>query len=287
MYGLTQGELEYNNAYNPIDAFFSDPQPSFENSDLQRSDYLNRIVTGRFPDVVALSERGRSRWYDSYIGQLVERDAAQITGKNLRPRKLRAVLSSCAARTGQELNKEATARDSDVAKGTADSYISLLEGLSIIIRTPAWHSRRLQRLNRSPKIHIADPGLAAHLLNVNSTTLGRDATLVGQLFKTFAVTELSTHLETAEKMTDLFHFRNRYGNEVDVVLERHGEVVGLEVKSSMSVGRDDAKGLFWLRDKLDDKFRYGAILYSGRIPFQIDDRIWALPLSSLWRPPAK
>lgn len=284
MYGLTQGELERNNAYNPIDAFFSDVRPNFERSDLRRPDYLARIVAGRFPDVVARSERGRSRWFDGYIEQLVDRDAAQIAGGNPRPRKLRAVLSSCAARTGQELNKEATARDADVAKGTADSYISLLEDLSIIIRAPAWHSRRVQRLNRSPKIHIADPGLAAHLLNANATVLGRDATLVGQLFETFAVTELATHLETAEKTTDLFHLRNRDGNEVDVVLERHGEIVGLEIKSSMSVGRNDAKGLFWLRDKLDDDFRYGAILYSGEIPFQIDDRIWALPLSSLWRP---
>ena len=285
MYGLTQGELERNTAYNPIDAFFSEPGPRFDRSDLRRPDYLSRIVAGRFPDVVERSERARSRWFDSYIEQLVDRDAAQIAGGNPRPRKLRAVLSSCAARTGQELNKERTASEADVARGTADSYISLLEDLSIIIRVPPWHSKRLQRLNRSPKIHIADPGLAAHLLNANASVLGRDATLVGQLFETFAVTELLTHLETVEKATELFHLRNRDGNEVDVVLERHGQVVGLEIKSSMSVNRNDAKGLIWLRDKLQVDFRYGAVLYSGEIPFQIDDRIWALPMSSLWRQP--
>ncbi len=285
MYGLTQTELENDNSYNPIDTLFSESAPKYAKSELRRSDYFARIVAGRFPDVVGRAERARSRWFDSYVEQLVDRDAAQVAGGNPQARKLRAVLSSCAARTGQELNKEATARDADVAKGTADTYISLLEDLQIVVRVAPWHSKRLQRLNRSPKIHITDPGLAAHLLNTGSASLGRDATLVGQLFETFVVTELRTHLETVNRSTELFHLRNRDGKEVDVVLERHGEVVGLEVKSSTKVDRTDAKGLLWLRDQLRDDFRYGAVLYTGEFPFQIDDRIWALPMSSLWRRP--
>ncbi len=284
MFGLTQGELENNNIYNPIDTFFAHEPATFARSDLTRQDYLNRIVAGRFPDAIALSERGRSRWFSSYIEQLVDRDAAQISGGNPRPRKLRAVLASCAARTGQELNKEATARDADVARGTADSYITLLEDLSIILRVPAWHNKRLQRLNRSPKIHITDAGLAAHMLKANAETLGRDATLVGQLFETFVATELRTHIETAHSETELFHARNRDGNEIDIVLERNGQIVALEVKSSTNVGRADAKSLRWLRDQLGDEFHFGAIIYAGAIPFQIDHKIWALPMAVLWRP---
>jgi len=286
MFGLTQGEIEHDNTYNPIDAFFANEPPNFERSDLSRHDYLHRIVTGRFPDVVQRSDRGRSLWFNSYIEQLVDRDAAQVAGSNPRPRKLRSVLASCVARTAQELNKEATARDADVAKGTADGYITLLEDLSIITRVPAWHNNRLIRLNRSPKIHVADPGLAAHLLNVDAAALQRDATLVGQLFETFIATELRAHLETVEHPTDLFHVRNRDGNEVDLILERRGQIVGLEVKSSTQVDHHDAKGLRWLRDKLGDAFHYGAIVYTGQIPFQLDDRIWAIPASALWRQPS-
>ncbi len=285
MSGLTQSELEHNNSYNPIDTLFRDQAPTFGHSALSRQDYLARVVTGRFPDVIGRSERGRSRWFDGYVDQLIDRDAAQIATMNPRPRKLRSVLSSCVARTGQELNKEATARDADVAKGTADNYITLLEDLSIIQRIPAWHHKRLHRLNRSPKIHIADPGLAAHLLNVDVTALERDATLVGQLFETFVATELSSHLETTEHRTELFHLRNRDGNEVDLILERHSQIVGLEVKSSASVDRSDARGLMWLRDKLGEAFHYGAVIYTGTLPFQIDDRVWAIPASALWRPP--
>ncbi len=283
MYGLTQAELERDGRYNPIDAFFSDAPPAFGHSDLSRNDYLERIAAGRFPAVVDLAGRNRSRWYSAYIEQLIDRDAQQVSERTTQAAKLRAVFTSCVARTGQELNRKATARDADVDFRTAEYYISLLEDLSVIIQLPVWHSKRLKRLTQTPKVHVVDPGMACHMLNADAATLGRDAALVGQLFETFVAAELATHIETARQQASLFHFRDRDGHEVDIVIEHRGRVVGLEVKSATAVDRSDAKGLMWLRDKLGNDFHYGAVLYSGKIPFQIDDDIWALPLSSLWR----
>ena len=285
MYGLTQAELERDSRSNPIDTFFADAAPTFRHSDLSRSDYLDRIAAGRFPAVVELAGRNRSRWYSAYIEQLIDRDARQVSERVTRPAKLRAVFSSCVARTGQELNRQATARDADVDFRTAEYYIGLLEDLSVIIQVPIWHSKRLKRLTQAPKVHVVDPGMACHVLNADAAVLGKDAALVGQLFETFVAAELATHIETAAEQTSLFHFRDRDGHEVDIVLEQRGRIVGLEVKSSTAVDRADARGLIWLRDKLGEDFHYGAVLYSGALPFEIDDRIWALPLSSLWRPP--
>ena len=285
MSGLTQGEIEHDDVYNPVDALFAGDPPLGGRSDVARTDYLERIVAGRFPYALGLSPRNRSRWFDAYVEQLVELDAAQIAGGAPRPHKIRAVLESCAARTGQELNKQATARDAGVTAVTADSHLRLLEDLSIVQRVPAWHTGRLQRLTRSPKVHVVDPGLAAHLLGADSASLARDATLVGQLFETFVSTELRPHLETASERTAMLHFRDRSGHEVDLVLERRGRIVGLEVKSATSVGRSDAKSLRWLRDRLGDSFHFGAVLHAGDIPFRIDDRISALPISTLWRRP--
>lgn len=287
MSGLTQGEIEHDDAYNPIEALFAADPPAGGRSDVARAQYLERIVAGRFPYALGLSRRNRSRWFDAYVEQLVDLDAAQIAVGAPRPHKIRAVLESCAARTGQELNKQATARDAGVTAVTADSHLRLLEDLSIVQRIPAWHTRRLLRLTRSPKVHVVDPGLAAHLLGADEASLARDATLVGQLFETFVAAELRPHLEAASERTAMFHFRDRSGHEVDFVLERRGRIVGLEVKSATSVDRGDAKSLRWLRDQLGDSFHLGAVLYAGDLPFRIDDRIWALPISTLWRPPSQ
>ena len=286
MYGLTQAELERDSGYNPVDLFFSESVPTFDHSDVTRNDYLERITAGRFPAAVGLEGRNRSRWYGAYIEQLIDRDAQQVSERNSQQAKLRAVFTSCVARTAQELNRQATARDADVDFRTAEYYIGLLEDLSVIIQLPVWNSKRLKRLTQAPKVHVVDPGMACHALNADAAVLARDAALVGQLFETFAAMELATHIETAAEQTSLFHFRDRDGHEVDLVLEQRGQIVGFEVKSATAVDRSDAKGLMWLRDKVGEDFRYGAVLYSGTIPFQIDDRIWALPMSSLWRKPS-
>ena len=285
MYGLTQSEIEHDNSYNPIDALFAADPPVAGPSDLTRRDYLERIVAGRFPYALSLTGRSLSRWYGAYVEQLAELDAPQIAAGNPRPSNLRAVLASCAARTGQELNKEATVRDAGISRSTADTYLRLLEDLSIVTRVPAWHTKRLYRLTRSPKMHLVDPGMAAYLLRVDAAALARDASLVGQLFETFVATELLAHIETAADDTSVHHFRDRSGHEIDFLLERGDRFVGIEVKSSASTGRADAKSLLWLRDRLGDRFHLGAVLYSGTLPFELHDRIWALPISALWRAP--
>ncbi len=286
MYGLTQSELANDNHYNPVDTFFSDDPPDFGRSDLERSDYIERIVAGRFPAVLPHRGSRRARWFDAYADQLAERDAPLISGSNPRPRIMREVLASCAARSARLLNKDAVARDAGVSSATADSHLRLLADLSILALLPAWHSNRLRRLTRAPRIHLTDPGLAAHLLNADASVLARDGNLAGQLFESFVATELLAHAETASDRTELFHYRNRDGRAVDLLLERRGTVVGLEVKSASSVRREDAKHLIWLRDRLDESFRFGAVLYAGKVPYRIDNRVWALPISTLWQSPS-
>lgn len=210
-------------------------------------------------------------------------ERAVDAGGRPEPQKLRAVLSSCAARTGQVLNKQATARDAGVTAVTADAHLSLLEDLSMVVRVPAWHDKRLYRLTPSPKVHVADPGIAAHLLGLNAIDLSLDASAVGQLVETFVVSELLPHLEAGSDVTFMHHFRDQSGHEVDVLLERRGRFVGVEVKSATSAGRDDAKHLRWLRDRLGDSFHAGIVLYSGQLPIRLGDRLWALPISTLWQ----
>ncbi len=102
--------------------------------------------------------------------------------------------------------------------------------------------------------------------------------------ETFVATELLPHVESASDTTTMFHYRDRSGHEVDLLLERRGRLVALEVKSASVVDRRDARNILWLREQLGEEFHLGAVLYTGRFPFRIDDRVWALPIGALWRP---
>ncbi|MGH9089792.1 MAG: hypothetical protein ACRDZR_00185 [Acidimicrobiales bacterium] len=61
-----------------------------------------------------------------------------------------------------------------------------------------------------------------------------------------------------------------------------GRVVAIEVKASASPTRDDARHLFWLRDRLDGRFARGVVFHTGPRSFGLGDRVGAVPICALW-----
>jgi hypothetical protein len=77
--------------------------------------------------------------------------------------------------------------------------------------------------------------------------------------------------------------RDRTGVEVDLVVERtDGSVIAIEVKSAATVNRSDGQGLRFLRDRLGDWLMAGVVFHTGPLTVQLDERIWATPISALW-----
>ena len=102
-------------------------------------------------------------------------------------------------------------------------------------------------------------------------------------FETFAAMELRRQVAWQDDAPRQFHYRDRDGREVDVVLERRdGSVVGVEVKTAASASPADFRGLRHLRDKLGAGFKAGVLLYTGESSVPFGDRLAAVPLSSLW-----
>jgi len=81
----------------------------------------------------------------------------------------------------------------------------------------------------------------------------------------------------------LYHFRSAAGSEVDVVLEKaDGAVAGIEVKASATVDPSDFAPLQTLRDQLGNQFRAGAVLYLGDHALCSGDKLWLVPVTTLW-----
>jgi uncharacterized protein len=56
----------------------------------------------------------------------------------------------------------------------------------------------------------------------------------------------------------------------------------VEVKADAAPGRGDARHLLWLRDQLGDRFEAGVVLHTGPRTYQLEERIHAAPISTLW-----
>ena len=61
-----------------------------------------------------------------------------------------------------------------------------------------------------------------------------------------------------------------------------GQLVGVEVKAAATVREADLRGLRKLASLAGEPFMMGVVLYDGDETLPLGDRIWAVPLSTLW-----
>ena len=242
-----------------------------------------RIAAGGYPAALARpTERRRATWYRDYLEALVQRDVrdlARISALDALPR----LLSLAAAQTARLLNVADLAAPFQLSRPTIRDYVTLLERVFLLETLPPWHSNRLSRLVKTPKLHLGDSGLACALLGVDAASLAADRPLLGQLLETFVFQELRRQASWRDEPIGFFHFRDKDGAEVDIVLERGAhELVGVEVKASATVTVADFRGMRKLREAAGKRFAAGVVLYDGEITASFGDGFFAVPFRALW-----
>jgi predicted AAA+ superfamily ATPase len=247
-----------------------------------RSDVIERIVRGGYPEAVARASARRAAWYDSYVTSVVlreVRDISNIPDATDLPRVLRLL----AARASSILNMSELSRSSGIAYTTLTRYLALLEATYLFWRLPAWSGNLGKRLLRHPKIVLADSGVASALQGIDASRLAADEHLAGSLFENFVLTEVLKLRGWSNARPSLFHFRSVSGDEVDLVLERRdGSVVGVEVKAGGRVDERDFRGLQALAAALGRKFRRGIVFYTGANTLTFGPDLLAVPIAALW-----
>jgi hypothetical protein len=112
----------------------------------------------------------------------------------------------------------------------------------------------------------------------------RDGDLLGRMIDTFVLAQIRPEVALTSLRSRLYHLRSRDArHEIDLIAELSGgDVVAIEIKSSAAPQRGDARHLEWLRDQLGERFLAGAVLHTGPRPFGLAERIFALPICTLW-----
>lgn len=242
-----------------------------------------RIVRGGYPEVVTrIAPARRDAWFSSYLTAILQRDVRDLSNiEDLAA--LPRLLALLASRSGGLLNFADLSRSLAVPQSTLKRYFALLQATFLIHLVPPWLANVGVRLGKSPKVHLGDTGLAAHLLGATAERLKREPGLLRLLLENLVVTELLKQISWTPQAPSLFHFRSHSGLEVDVVLEdRSGRLVGIEVKSAATVATGDFKALRALAEYTGERFVRGIVLYTGREHVPFGREMHALPLPALW-----
>ncbi len=281
---LSQGEIE-GTIEGFVDGIFA---PKFSPPPIaggDRTDVARRVVTGGYPEAVRRAPARRPAWFGSYVTTVVQRTLGDIAHIE-RLYEIPRLLNVLAARTGTLLNVADLSRILGMPQTTLKRYLALLQTTFLIHLVPPWSGRARKRLLKSPKIYVVDTGLAAHLVGMNNRGLPESTELWGAFVETFVATELLKQASWSASRPSLLHFRTAAGEEVDLVLETpSGQLVGVEVKATVSLGADDFRGLRTFAEIAGQRFLRGILLYLGGEAISFGRNLHALPIAGVWRWP--
>lgn len=248
-----------------------------------RQQLLARAERGGFPEALKrASPERRTAWFDSYLTSILQRDVrdlSNIEGLTIMPRLMRLL----ASRLGGLLNYADLGRSLSMPQSTLKRYFALLEMTFLVRLIEPWSANLGLRLVKSPRAHLIDTGLACSLLGLDEVPSAHP--VVGPLLESLVAMELTKQLGWSKVRARLLHFRTQAGKEVDFVLENpSADIVGIEVKASGAVTRDDFRGIEELRRLSGDRFVRGIVLYGGAETLSFGDRLVATPIGSVWTP---
>lgn len=192
------------------------------------------LLRGGYPEVVA-RPRAAGLWFSSYVQTYLERDVRAVTAvRDLAT--FRRFLALLATRHGQVLNKSDIAAPIGVSVPTIAQWLGVLETTAQILIVPPFYDNLGKRLIKSPKIYIADSGLACHLLGIETPAELAKSPFKGALFEGFVAAEIVKGQLGAGHRKEIYYFRDEQGLEVDFIVPGRGSAIALvECKASRTV----------------------------------------------------
>jgi predicted AAA+ superfamily ATPase len=281
LFPLSQGEIG-GTCRNWLDSVFSEKIPQI-NKPLVGENLVNAILKGGYPEVLQrTSQRRRTAWIRQYIASMIQRDVRDISNVedlDSLPRFLRALSEV----SGQMCNYSKLGGQIGFSHKTASRYIGIFEQIFLLRRIEVWARNRLNRIVKTPKIQFLDSGILSTMLDVTPSEVANDRGHLGNVLETFVFSELYKHASVSEGDYNLLYYRDHDKFEVDVVIENsRSNIVGVEVKASATVSKNDLRGLKRLQGVSGKKFSMGILLYDGLETLPVGDRLWAVPFSTLW-----
>lgn len=189
-------------------------------------DYLYK---GGFPrSIMTSTTKVATEWLASFVSTFIERDLLQWKGAT--PSTMRRLWQMLAHNNGQLANYSRLADSLSVSSVTIKNYIDLLCDTFMVFVVPPYTSNFGRRLIKSPKVYIADSGVATSLLQMRQHDDLFGSIVLGSVWEQVVVSNIKGYYPDAE----ISFYRTAKGAEVDFVVRISRKVFAIECKCSTS-----------------------------------------------------
>ena len=226
------------------------------------ADLGGRLVSGGYPEPLGRGPVRARQWHREYVRSIVDRDVLDV-GRVRDADGVARLLQLLAARNGELLNTAGLSRELGLRRSTVREYIAVLERLFLVRRLRPWHRRVGKRLVKTPKMHLVDSGLAATLAGLRPGDWIAKRDRMGHLLESFVVHQFVTQAGWTDPDLRFWHFRDKDGQEVDLVMTLGARTWGIEVKATSTPGRSAGRGMMRLAALCGDDFEGGWFCTTG------------------------
>lgn len=289
LFPLSAGEVEHEPG-RPHEDFVSFIQRASAN-DMRKlpKDSLEprRILLGGYPEILLRQDDMEDcyDWVENYVQSLATHDAKEVFGVHSSGVML-GIIRRIAAEGIAEFNASKIARELDVSERTVRKYVEILTAMRLVHVVPAWSRNTAQRLIKRPKVMLNDSGLAMMVtkLHLEQLTAVGGREILGHYLEQFVVAELFKQQSWSATPFEIFHYRHRDGQKIDVLLETNdGTLIAIEVKLGATIHEKWLKNLTSFKQQYKDRKVIGVVLHGGDDVQHMHGWLHVLPISSLWR----
>ena len=223
---------------------------------------------GGFPDAFLAPDDERAKsWLTQFSTTFVERDLAQVIGKDANPANVLRFIRMLGHLQGQILNISELSNSLNLASQTVSRYLDLLEGSFLTRRLEPYFANVGKRLTKTPKFYYRDSGFYHAVARMRDREDLYANPAVGASWEGYVIEQI---YRIAGKQSEYFFYRTSAGAEVDLLLlTPRSEKVCIEIKYANAP--NISRGFYNSLDDLKPEHRF--VITPDSEPYRRSDGI--------------
>lgn len=248
--------------------------PGFPKMDIEHS-----LLYGNLPGIIQESVESARATLEAYSELYIEEEIRkEALVRNIG--QFSRFIELAALESGNIMNLTGLSQQSGIPVATLRIFYNVLVDTFIGYWLMPFSIRARKRLLTTPKFYFFDTGVRNALARISfdKNVLKLQS---GQLFEQWVMTEFMHRCMYAGREYKISFWKTVSGAEVDIVFERPGEVIPIEVKWTASPDRTDVKSLETFIDTYPKLSNRGYIICRVSHKLQLTDRVTAIPYNEM------
>ncbi len=197
--------------------------------------------------------------------------------KNREPQKIEKLMAVLSQSSGNIVASNTLSDTLGLNFRTVERYLSHLEAVYLVTVSHAYSGSLYKSLPKARKLYVANVGVRNAILGLLNERLPEDPVELGKCAEAVAhdhIKRLAFCMQPTREPR-LYYWRDRTGNEVDIIVDMRGNVIPFDVRFRETIDKGDLKALnLFLAE--NPKCKCGILLTKRRLG--VDGKMLMIPL---------